>query len=147
MWAGRNASVANVYPGESVEGKDIRITEDIISTGDGMRDIARERKRSKARRVFLAASFPLFTEGLTKFEQAYKDGLFDLLMGTNLTWLNPELKNKPWFKTVDMSKYVALLIATLNHDSSISALLDPGERIKNLLAAHNKSQGRNPCGI
>lgn len=137
---GRNPIVAHEYLGDSVEGKDIIIGEDILATGDSMLDIGRELKRRGARRVFMAVTFTLFTEGLEAFDQAHEEGLFEMIFGTNLSYLNPQLAQRPWFKEVNMSKYVALLIATLNHDKSISGLLDPGERIKALLARHNEAQ-------
>lgn len=135
---GRNPIVAHEYLGDSVEGKDVLIADDILSTGESLLDLARELKRRKAKRVFFAATYALFTEGYSEFEKAYNNGLFDLLLSTNLTYLEPKLKNKEWFAEVDMSKYIAILIATLNHDSSISSLLDPSERIQKLLDRHNK---------
>ncbi len=114
------------------------IAEDILASGESLLDIATELRRRKARRVFPCVSFTLFTEGLAAYQKAYEEGLFDLLLGTNLAHLDPELKQKPWFCEVNMSKYVALLIATLNHDASISGLLDPHERIERLLEEHRK---------
>ncbi len=137
---GRNPIVAHEYLGSSVEGMDVIIADDILSTGESMLDIARELKKRKARRVFLAATFALFTEGLGAFEQAHKEGLFDLLLSTNLTNLDPELKKKPWFAEVDMSKYISLLITTLNHDTSIAGLLNHETRIGNLLKRHSQAQ-------
>lgn len=137
---GRNPIVAHEYLGDSVEGKDCIIADDILSTGDSMLDLARELKRRKAGRVFLAVTFALFTEGLEPFDKAYEEGLFDTLLATNLNYLNPELKTRPWFGEVNMAKYVALLIATLNHDRSISKLLNPSERIDALLERHHNAQ-------
>lgn len=137
---GRNPILAHEYLGDSVEGKDVIIADDILSTGESMLDIAKELHKRKAGRVFLAATFALFTEGLEAFDEAYEQGQFDLLLGTNLTYLNPELKHRPWFKEVDMSKYIALIIATLNHDASISSLLNPDERIHRLLERHRERQ-------
>lgn len=137
---GRNPIVAHEYLGDSVEGKDVIIADDILATGDSMLDIARELKRRKAGRVFLNATFALFTEGLFAFDQAYEEGLFDTLFATNLNYLNPELATRPWFAEVNMAKYVALLIATLNHDSSISQLLNPSDRIENLLRRHRAGE-------
>lgn len=142
---GRNPIVAHEYLGSSVEGKDIIIADDILATGESLLDIARELKRRNAGRVFLAATFGLFTEGLAEFEKAYQDGLFDYLFASNLTHLNPELKAMPWFCEVDMSKYISMLIATLKHDSSISQLLNPSERIERLLEKHQaglRGQGK-----
>lgn len=137
---GRNPIIAHEYLGDSVEGKDVIIADDILATGDSMLDLARELKRRKARRVFLAVTFGLFTEGMQAFDAAYQEGLFDKLLATNLTYLNPELKNRDWFIEVDMSKYIAILIATLNHDSSISKLLNPNDRIENLLKRFHRGE-------
>lgn len=140
---GRNPIVAHEYLGASVEGKDVFIADDIISTGESMLDLAKELKARKARRVFLAATFGLFTDGLHAFEKAHQEGWFDLLLSTNLTWLSPELRERPWFREVNMSKYISLLIASLNHDASISGLLNPGERIEKLLERHRAQQQEN----
>ncbi|NLW79215.1 MAG: ribose-phosphate pyrophosphokinase [Ruminococcaceae bacterium] len=137
---GRNPIVAHEYLGDSVEGKDVLIPDDILATGESMLDIARELRRRKAGRVFLATTFALFTKGYEVFDKAYEDGLFDMLYSTNLTSLPPELKTRPWFTEVNVSKYISLLIATLNHDASISGLLNPGERIDALLARHSQKQ-------
>ena len=142
---GRNPIVAHEYLGDSVEGKDVIIADDILATGDSMLDLCRELKRRKAGRVFLAVTFALFTEGLEAFDKAYEDGLFDALLSTNLTYLNPELTGRPWFYEVNMAKYVAMLIATLNHNHSISKLLNPSERIEHLLENHlNAQRARQP---
>ncbi len=133
---GRNPIVAHEYLGDSVEGKDVIIADDILATGESLLDNARELKKRRAKRVFMAATFALFTRGLEAFDAAYEAGYFDLVLGTNLSYLDPEVKQRPWFLEVDMSKYVAMLIATLNHDSSISKLLNPNERIKRLLQRH-----------
>jgi ribose-phosphate pyrophosphokinase len=135
---GRNPITAHEYLGDSVEGMDIFVADDIVSSGDSMLDIARELKKRKAKRVFLAGTFTLFTDGLEIFDEAYKEGLFDRLYGTNLVHLSSSLKSRPWFCEVNMAKYIALLIATLNHDDSISKLLNPSERIRRLLDAHRR---------
>lgn len=137
---GRNPIVAHEYLGDSVEGKDVIIADDILATGESLLDIAQELKKHRAKRVFLAATFALFTRGLEAFDAAYEAGYFDLVLGTNLSYLDPEVKQRPWFCEVDMSKYVAMLIATLNHDRSISKLLNPNERIKRLLKCHKEAQ-------
>ena len=142
---GRNPIVAHEYLGDSVEGKDVIIADDILSTGESMLDLARELKRRKVNRVFFAATFALFTEGLEEFDKAYEAGLFTKLLGTNLSYLNPELKTRPWFTEVNMAKYVAMLVATLNHDQSISGLLNPNERIDRLLEMHRRRQSMNQC--
>ena len=140
---GRNPIVAHEYMGESVEGKDVLIADDILATGDSMLDLARELKRRKCGRIFMATTFAMFTNGIEVFNQAYKEGLFDYILATNLNYLRPELRQQPWFIEVDMSKYIALIIATLNHDRSISPLLNPMQRIQNLLARHRAAQIEN----
>lgn len=137
---GRNPIIAHEYLGDSVQGKDVIIADDILSTGDSLLDLCRELKNRNVGHVYLATTFALFTEGLACFDEAYKKGWFDKLFATNLTYMNPELKTRPWFEEVNMSKYVAMLIATLNHDDSISSLLNPSERIENLLAKHRLRQ-------
>ncbi len=137
---GRNPIVAHEYLGASVEGKDVLIADDILATGDSALDICRELKKRKAKRVFIAETFGLFTEGLTAFDEAYREGLFTGLMSTNLTYLSPELQERPWFVEVNMAKYLAYLMANLNSDHSISHLLNPSERIDNLLRQHRANQ-------
>ena len=133
---GRNPIVAHEYMGESVEGKDVLIAYDILATGDSMLDLARELKRRKCGRIFMATTFAMFTNGIDVFKKAYEEGLFDYILATNLSYLRPELRDQPWFIEVDMSKYIALIIATLNHDRSISPLLNPLQRIQKLLTRH-----------
>lgn len=133
---GRNPIVAHEYMGESVEGKDVLIADDILATGDSMLDLARELKRRKCGRIFMATTFAMFTNGIEVFKKAYAEGLFDYILATNLSYLRPELREQPWFIEVDMSKYIALIIATLNHDRSISPLLNPLQRIQKLLTRH-----------
>ena len=137
---GRNPIVAHEYMGESVEGKDVFIADDILATGDSMLDLARELKRRGAKRIFMACTFGMFTNGVEVFKKAHEEGLFDYILSTNLSYLRPELKEQPWFLEVDMSKYIALIIATLNHDRSISPFLNPLQRIQNLLAKHRAAQ-------
>lgn len=134
---GRNPIVAHEFLGSSVEGKDVFIIDDMISSGESMLDVARELKKRKAKRVFLASTFGLFTNGLEKFDEAYKEGLIDKVLTTNVIYQTPELLSKPYYISVDMSKYIALIIDTLNHDASISKLLDPVDRIQKLLKAYN----------
>ena len=127
---GKNPIVAHEFLGASVEGKDVFIIDDMISSGESMLDVAAELKRRKARRVFVAATFGLFTNGLEKFDEAYENGIIDKVLTTNLTYQTPELLDKPYYINCDMSKYIALIIDTLNHDASISELLDPVNRIQ-----------------
>ncbi len=134
---GRNPIVAHEYLGESVEGKDVFIADDIIASGDSMLDIAYELKKKNAKRIFCFATYGLFTHGLEKFDKAYNDGYIDAVFGTNLTYRKDELLNREWFKEVDVSKYIAYFIASLNHDVSISSVLDPHEKIKSLINKYN----------
>ena len=127
---GRNPIVAHEFLGSSVEGKDVFIIDDMISSGESMIDVATELKRRKARKVFCAATFGLFTSGFDKFDEAYEKGIIDRVLTTNLTYQTPELLTKPYYINCDMSKYIALIIDTLNHDASISSLLDPVGRIQ-----------------
>ncbi len=131
---GRNPIVAHEYLGSTVEGKDVFIADDIIASGESMLDIAYELKKRKARRIYAYATYAIFTAGLDKFDQAYADGIVDGVFGTNLTYRTPELLQREWFHEVDCSKYVAYYIAALNHNISISALIDSHEKIQNLLA-------------
>ncbi len=134
---GRNPIVAHEYLGNSVEGKDIFIADDIISSGESMLDIAYELKKRKAGRIFAYATYAIFTNGLEKFDQAFKDGIIDGVLGTNLTYRSDELKKREWFCEVDVSKYIAYFIAALNHDVSVSALIDSHQKIKKLLEKHS----------
>ena len=138
MVDGRNPIVAHEFLGASVEGKDVLIIDDMISSGDSMIDVATELKKRKANRIFMIATFGLFTNGLEKFDKAYEDGIIYRLLTTNLTYQDDELLQKPYYINCDMSKYIAYIIDTLNHDVSISDLLDPYERIHRLLAKYRK---------
>lgn len=130
---GRNPIIRHEFLGDSVEGKDVLIVDDMVSSGESLMDIAVELKRRNARRIYLAVTFALFTDGLDKFNEAYSHGLFEKLLATNLTYRKEELKKAPWFLEVDVSKFIALLINTFNHDESIGSLLDPSEKIGKLL--------------
>lgn len=127
---GRNPIVSHEFLGDSVEGKDVLVIDDMISSGESMFDVAEELKRRKAKRVFCFSTFGLFTKGLEKFDKYYEEGIIHKVFTTNLTYQTPELLEKEWYVNTDMSKYIALIIDTLNHDSSISPLLDPMDRIK-----------------
>ena len=130
---GRNPIVAHEFLGTSVEGKDVIIVDDMISSGESLLDVAKELKRRKARKVFTCATFGLFTNGLDKFDEYYENGLIDRVLTTNLVYQTPELLSRPYYIDVDMSKYIALIIDNLNHDSSLSELLNPTKRINRLL--------------
>lgn len=135
---GRNPIVAHEFLGTDVEGKDVVIIDDMISSGESMLDVAAELKRRKAGRIFVAATFGLFTNGFDKFDEAYEQGLIYRVITTNLVYQPAELLTKEYYITADMSKYVALLIDTLNHDASISDLLNPTERIQNIINKYKK---------
>lgn len=134
---GRNPIVAHEYMGNSVEGKDVFISDDIISSGESMLDIAYELKKRKAKRIIAYATYPIFTNGLEKFDKAYEEGMIDYVFGTNLSYRTPELCSREWFKEVDVSKYIAYLIAAVNHDISTSKVIDPHLKIKSLLQKYN----------
>ncbi|MBB2181397.1 ribose-phosphate pyrophosphokinase [Lachnospiraceae bacterium MD1] len=140
---GRNPIVAHEFLGSDLEGKDILIVDDMISSGESILDVATELKRRKANRIFVAATFGIFTNGLAKFDDAYEKGLIYRLITTNLTYQTPELLTKPYYISADMSKYIALIIDTLNHDNSISALLNPVERIQNILKEYGQGHFAN----
>lgn len=135
---GRNPIVAHEFLGPDIEGKDILIIDDMISSGESMLDVAAELKRRKANRIFVVSTFGLFTGGLAKFDEAYEQGIIYRILTTNLIYQTPELLTKPYYINVDMSKYIALIIDTLNHDNSISGLLNPVERINNVLTRYNQ---------
>lgn len=135
---GTNPIVAHEFLGSDVEGKDVIIVDDMISSGGSVLDVAAELKKRKAGRVFMCATFGLFTNGLAKFDKAYEEGLLDYVLTTNLVYQTPELLQKPYYINCDMSKYLAYIIDTLNHDASLSNLLNPLERIKKFLASHNQ---------
>lgn len=137
---GRNPIVAHEFLGSSVEGKDVIILDDMISSGDSILDVARQLKRRKAKRIFAAATFGLFTNGLDKFDQAYEEGTIDGILTTNLIYQTPELLERPYYINCDMSKYIALLIDTLNHDGSVSSILSPNERIQHVVEKYKRGE-------
>ena len=140
---GKHPLVAHEYLGGDFRGKDVIVVDDIIASGESMMDVARKIREMGARRVFLFASFGLFCEGLEKIDEAYENGYFDYLFTTNLVYRSPELLSRKWFVEVNLTKYVALLIDTLNHDRSISRLLSNAEKITNLQQAHMKHTEQN----
>ena len=137
---GRNPIIAHEFLGSSVEGKDVIILDDMISSGDSILDVAGQLKQRKAKRIFAAATFGLFTNCLEKFDKAYEEGLIDGILTTNLIYQTPELLSRPYYINCDMSKYIALVIDTLNHDGSISSILDPSERIQNVLEKYRRGE-------
>ena len=140
MVNGRNPIVAHEYLGESVEGKTVLVADDIIASGESMLDIARYMTEHGASRFFATATYALFTSGFESFDKAYADGMITGVLGTNLTYVSPELKSRPWFVEVDCSKYIAYIVASINHDVSVSILLDPHDRIVKLLERYNESR-------
>jgi ribose-phosphate pyrophosphokinase len=133
---GRNPIVAHEFLGSDVEGRDLLIVDDILSSGESLLSIAYDLHQRKARNIYVAASFALFTdgeEGIRKFDRAYADGVITKLVSTNLTYRQPELLAAPWYQDVDMTGFVALLIDTVNHDASLSSLIEPTGRIREML--------------
>lgn len=137
---GRNPIVAHEFLGASVEGKDVFIIDDMISSGESMLDVAKELKKRKAKRVFVASTFGLFTNGMAEFDKYYQEGLIEKVLTTNVIYQTPELLSKPYYINVDLSKYIALLIDSINHDHSISELLDPYDKIDRLIEKHRAKQ-------
>lgn len=137
---GHNPIVAHEFLGADVEGKDILIIDDMISSGGSMIEVAKEMHKRKANRIYCATTFGLFTSGLEKFDKAYEDGIIDKVMTTNLIYQPEELFDRPWYASVDMSKYIALLIDTLNHDKSISKLLSPTDRIRKFVKKYESGK-------
>jgi ribose-phosphate pyrophosphokinase len=135
---GRNPIVAHEYLGSNLEGKDAIIVDDMIASGDSIIDVASQLKQRGAKRIFAFTTFGLFTSGLDKFDQAYEDGILHKVFTTNLVYRTPELKKRDWYCEVNMCKYVAYIIDTLNHDGTMSGLLDPAKRISSLMERHRK---------
>ncbi len=127
---GKNPIVAHEFLGDSVDGKDVIIIDDMIASGESMLDVAKKLKGLHAKRVFCLATFGLFSAGLDVFDKAYEEGYIEKIITTNTTYQQPELLQRPWYESADMSKYMAILIDHLNHDASISDLLDPRGRIQ-----------------
>ena len=139
---GRNPIVAHEFLGNNVEGKDVFVYDDMIASGESMLDLAKDMHSRGAKRVFAACTFGLFTEGIEKFQKAYEQGYLNGVLSTNLTYRRPELLEAPWYYEVDCSKYVAYYIASLNHDISVSAMLDPVAKIQALLEKHDQEQAQ-----
>lgn len=130
---GMNPIIAHDFCGESVKGKDVIVVDDMISSGGSMIDVARQLKDRGAARVFMFATFGLFTNGLEKFDEAYSAGIFDRVFTTNLVHQKPELLERPWYFSVGMNRYVAAIIDTLNKGESMSELIKPAERMKEMV--------------
>lgn len=136
---GRNPIEAHEYLGRDLHGKDAVVVDDMISSGESIIDVCRQLKEKGANRVFCFATFGLFTDGFDKFDQAEKEGVFDRIFTTNLIYRRPELLEKSWYTEVNMCKYVAYLIDTLNNDATISTLLNPVKRIQTLMEKHSRT--------
>ena len=130
---GRNPIIAHEFLGDNVEGKDVIIVDDMISSGESMIEVATKLKELKAARIYIFSAFGLFCNGFDAFDKAFQEGIIDRVFTTNLIYGTPELLSKEWYVRVDMSKYLSYIIDTLNHDTSISDLLDPQEKINALL--------------
>ncbi|MCR4684451.1 MAG: ribose-phosphate pyrophosphokinase [Lachnospiraceae bacterium] len=137
---GRNPIISHEFLGSSVEGKDVIVVDDMISSGDSVIDVARQLKKRNAKRIFVAATFGLFTGGLAEFDKAYEEGVITRILTTNLVYQSPELLEKPYYINCDLSKYIAYIIDTLNHDISISDLLNPSDRIRQLVKEYKEEQ-------
>ena len=133
---GKNPIEAHEFIGNDITGKDLILVDDMISSGESMLDIAAKLKERGAGRIFIFSTFGLFVDGLQKFDQYYADGLIDKIFTTNLIYQTPELLSREWYCSVNMSKYIALLVETLNNDNSISKLLDPVDKIKAAVAKY-----------
>ncbi|MBR2079155.1 MAG: ribose-phosphate pyrophosphokinase [Clostridia bacterium] len=134
---GRNPIISHEFLGDNVAGKDVIVVDDMISSGDSMIDVCKQLKNLNARRIFVFSSFGLFSSGLERFDKAYEEGIFDKIFTTNLIYQTPALLEKPWYYSVDMSKYVALIVDTLNHDKSVSQFLNPIQKINDYVKRYN----------
>lgn len=130
---GRNPIVAHQYLGDSVEGKDIIIVDDMISSGESMLEVAKKLKELKANRIFVCTTFGLFASGLDVFDKAHEEGVFEKVFTTNGVYQTPELLSRDWYQSVELSKYLAYFLDTINHDLSVSSLLDCSQKINNIL--------------
>lgn len=137
---GRNPIVCHEYIGNSVEGKNIMVADDIIATGDSVIHLCQELKAKGAKNIFIIATYALFTEGVEKFEKAYRDGLFTAVLSTNLTYTRPDVVTTDWFVSADMSKFIAYIISSCNQSRSLSSLLDPHDKINELMERFNDTQ-------
>ncbi|MBQ9568426.1 MAG: ribose-phosphate pyrophosphokinase [Lachnospiraceae bacterium] len=137
---GRNPIVAHEFLGTDVAGKDILVLDDMIASGESVLEVARELKKRQAKRIFIAATFGLFSKGLEPFGKAVEEGVINGVLSTNLVYQSPELLACPWYISCDMSKYLAYIIDTLNHDSSISDLLSPNQRIQSMVTRYKNGE-------
>ncbi len=137
---GKNPIVAHEFLGDNIDGKDIVIIDDMISSGGSMLDTARQLKGMNARRVFICTTFGLFTDGMAEFDRAYENGWFDKVITTNLTYQSPELLSRPYYVEADMSKFLASIIDFMNHDVSLTNVLTPTEKIRTILDKYNRRE-------
>ena len=137
---GKNPIVAHEFLGDNIDGKDVIIIDDMISSGGSMIDTAKQLKAMNAKRVYICCTFGLFTEGLSKFDEAYEKCYFDKVISTNLTYQLPELKERPYYVEADMSKFLASIIDFMNHDSSMANVYTPTEKIHEILAKYNNRE-------
>ena len=138
---GKNPIVAHEFLGDNVEGKDVIIVDDMISSGGSMIDTARKLRSMNAKRIFICCTFGIFTDGLSQFDEAYKNGIFDKLITTNLCYRDPELLTREWYETADMGKFLASIIDFSNHDVSMDKVITPTEKIKKILQKYNETDG------
>ena len=138
---GKNPIVAHEFLGDDVAGKDVIIVDDMISSGESMLDVAKQLKNRKAARVFVCTTFGLFTDGFDKFDEYYNKGYINKVITTNLTYLPPELYEKPYFIQADMSKFLAMIIDSFNHDITIGAVMNPTDKIHALLDRYKNKNG------
>lgn len=141
---GKNPIVAHEFLGDNIDGKDVIIIDDMISSGESMLDTAKQLKAMNAKRVFICCTFGLFTSGLQSFDNAYENCYFDRVITTNLSYLPPEIKSKPYFLEADMSKFLASIIDFLNHDVSMVNVTTPTEKIQTILAQYNARTAVDP---
>lgn len=135
---GKNPIVAHEFLGSDIKGKNVIIVDDMISSGESMLDVARQMKERGAAKVFVCTTFGLFTDGFEKFDEYYEKGYINRVITTNLTYLPPETKDKPYFVVADLSKFIALIIDSFNHDITMSHVLDPTAKLHTLLDRHKK---------
>ena len=137
---GRNPIIAHEFLGTEVEGKDMIIIDDMISSGESILEVAHELKARKANRIFVFSTFGLFTNGLEKFDKAHEEGVISKVLTTNLIYQTPELLSKEWYISCDLSKFIAYIVDTLNHDESISDLLIPNDRIQSIVNRYRNGE-------
>lgn len=137
---GKNPIVAHEFLGDNIDGKDVIIIDDMISSGGSMIDTAKQLKKMNAKRVFICCTFGLFTDGLAAFDEAYEHCYFDRIITTNLCYQPPELKEKPYYQEADMSKFIASIINFMNHDASMSNIYTPTEKIRHILEKYNNRE-------